>query len=91
MDEPGHGTALCTVSVCSTVTVTGGFDSVHDLDCAMLEATRTAAPSHNEKWLRRIWRGFQHIQFGAGSGFCDLRATLTLTRPLVEKAHFYQL
>jgi len=41
MDEPGVGTAL-TVSVCATARVTGGFDSVNDLERALLEATRAA-------------------------------------------------
>jgi hypothetical protein len=42
MDEPGVGTAVYTVSVCATATVTGGFDSVNALERAMGEATRTA-------------------------------------------------
>lgn len=42
MDEPGVGTAVYTVSVCATASVTGGFDSVNDLERALLEATRAA-------------------------------------------------
>ena len=42
MDEPPQGTAPYTVSVCATATVTGDFHSVHDLEQAILEATRAA-------------------------------------------------
>lgn len=42
MDEPGKGTAIYTVSVCATATVTGGFENVNDLERALLEATRAA-------------------------------------------------
>lgn len=41
MDEPSRGTAL-TVSVCVTATLTGRFESVNDLERAILEATRAA-------------------------------------------------
>ena len=41
MDEPGRGTAL-TVSVCVTATLTGRFESVNDLERAIVEATRAA-------------------------------------------------
>lgn len=42
MDEPGVGTAVYTVSVCATATVTGDFDSVNALERALGEATRAA-------------------------------------------------
>jgi AcrR family transcriptional regulator len=42
MDEPSLGTAVYTVSVCVTATVTGGFDSVNALERAIGEATRAA-------------------------------------------------
>jgi len=41
MDEPSRGTAL-TVSVCVNATLTGCFESVNDLERAIVEATRTA-------------------------------------------------
>ena len=41
MDEPRTGTAP-TVSVCVNATLTGRFDSVNDLERAILEATRAA-------------------------------------------------
>jgi hypothetical protein len=43
MEEPRLGTALYPVSVGATATVTGDFDLVHDLEAAILEATRAAA------------------------------------------------
>jgi hypothetical protein len=42
MDEPRQGTAAYPVSVGATATVTGDFHSVHDLEQAILEATRAA-------------------------------------------------
>jgi len=41
MDEPRLGTAL-TVSVCVNATVTGRFESVNDLERAIIETTRSA-------------------------------------------------
>ena len=41
MDEPYQGTAL-TVSVCVNATLTGRFESVNDLERAIVEATRAA-------------------------------------------------
>jgi hypothetical protein len=41
MDEPRRGTAL-TVSVCVNATLTGAFESVNDLERAVIEATRAA-------------------------------------------------
>jgi hypothetical protein len=42
MDEPVVGTAVYTVCVCVTARVTGGFNSVNDLERAIVEATRAA-------------------------------------------------
>ena len=41
MDEPYQGTALA-VSVCVNATLTGRFESVNDLERAIVEATRAA-------------------------------------------------
>jgi hypothetical protein len=42
MDEPRLGTAVYPVSVSATATPAGGFETVNELERAILEATRAA-------------------------------------------------
>ena len=63
MDEPRRGTAL-TVSVCVNATVTGRFETVNDLERAILEATRAAG----RQLYAQGFRAFQSAWLQARSG-----------------------
>jgi hypothetical protein len=93
MDEPRRGTAL-TVSVCVQATLTGAFESVNDLERAIVEAARSAGrqlyaegfASFQSAWLERRRERFNAQRWRAIHWLTPFGAVSLPVRVVREKA-----